>query len=100
MSGGEKKKNELLHLWMLEPNFIILDEIDSGLDVDALKMVANSIREYYLEYKPSILIITHQKTLLDIIKPKFVHVLSDKHIKVSGDKELLDKIFNEGFGSF
>lgn len=97
MSGGEKKKNELLHLWMLEPNFIILDEIDSGLDVDALKMVASSIKKYYEKFHPSILIITHQKSLLDILKPDFVHVLSDKKIIESGDFGLAEKIFKEGF---
>lgn len=97
MSGGEKKKMELLHMWMLEPNFIILDEIDSGLDVDSLKLVANSIKEYYEEYKPSILIITHQKALLDIVKPDFVHVLNSKKITQSGGYNLAETIFNEGF---
>lgn len=97
MSGGEKKKMELLHMWMLEPNFILLDEIDSGLDVDSLKLVANSILEYYDEFKPSILIITHQKALLDIVKPEYVHILSDKKIAQSGRYELALKIFNEGF---
>lgn len=97
MSGGEKKKMELLHMWMLKPNFIILDEIDSGLDVDSLKLVANSIVDYYKEYKPSIFIITHQKALLDIVKPEFVHILSDKKIVQSGGYELALKIFNEGF---
>lgn len=97
MSGGEKKKNELLHMWMLEPSFIILDEIDSGLDVDSLKLVAHSILEYYEEFKPSILIITHQKALLDIIKPDFVHILANKKIVSSGHAELAEKIFSEGF---
>lgn len=97
MSGGEKKKMELLHMWVLNPSFIILDEIDSGLDVDSLKLVANSIRKYYEEYKPSILIITHQKTLLDIVKPEFVHILDDKKIIKSGGLDLAEKIFNEGF---
>lgn len=97
MSGGEKKKNELLHLWILEPNFIILDEIDSGLDVDSLKLVAHSILEYYEMYKPSILIITHQKSLLDIVRPSFVHVLQDKKIVKSGDYSLAEQIFKDGF---
>jgi len=97
MSGGEKKKNELLHMWMLEPNFIILDEVDSGLDVDSLKLVANSILEYYKEYKPSILIITHQKSLLDILKPDYVHVLSNGKIVESGDYSLALDIFKNGF---
>lgn len=99
MSGGEKKKNELLHMWMLEPNFLILDEIDSGLDVDSLKLVAHSILEYYQKYKPSILIITHQKSLLDILKPDFVHILSNKKIVQTGDISLSSKIFEQGFGA-
>ncbi len=97
MSGGEKKKMELLHMWMLKPSFIILDEIDSGLDVDSLKLVASSIVEYYKEYKPSILIITHQKALLDIVKPEYVHILNHKTIIQNGGYELALKIFNEGF---
>lgn len=97
MSGGEKKKNELLHMWMLEPKFIILDEIDSGLDVDSLKLVANSILEYYEAFHPSILIITHQKSLLEILKPDYVHVLSNKHIVRTGDYQLAQDIFNYGF---
>lgn len=97
MSGGEKKKNELLHMWMLEPNFIILDEIDSGLDVDSLKLVANSILEYYQEFKPSILIITHQKSLLEILKPDYVHVLANMKIAQTGDYNLALEIFNNGF---
>ncbi len=97
MSGGEKKKNELLHMWMLKPHFLILDEIDSGLDVDALKLVGNSIKEYIEEYHPMVLIITHQKTLLDIVKPDKVHVLNHKKIVQSGDYLLAEKIFKEGF---
>lgn len=97
MSGGEKKKMEILHMWMLQPNFIILDEIDSGLDVDALKIVANSILNYYKKFKPSILIITHQEALMSIIKPDFVHVLADKKITESGSLELAEKIFKNGF---
>ena len=97
MSGGEKKKNELLHMWMLEPNFLILDEIDSGLDVDSLKLVGDSIKEYFEEYHPTILVITHQKTLLEILKPEKVHVLQNKKIIQTGDASLAEKIFKEGF---
>ncbi len=99
MSGGEKKKNELLHMWMLEPKCIILDEIDSGLDVDSLKLVANSILDYYQEFKPSILIITHQKSLVDILKPNYVHILADKKIVKTGDYNLALSIFENGFRS-
>ncbi len=97
MSGGEKKKNELLHLWMLEPEFIILDEIDSGLDVDALKTVANSLLEYYQQFQPAILIITHQKSLLDILKPQYVHILGNRTIEENGDYSLAEEIFKHGF---
>ena len=98
-SGGERKKIELLHMWMLKPSFIILDEIDSGLDVDALKLVANSIKKYAEEYKPSILIITHSVTLIDTFSDYYVHLLGNKKIIASGKKELahevLKKVFKE-----
>ena len=97
MSGGEKKKNELLHMWMLTPSFLILDEIDSGLDVDALKLVGNSIQEYIETYHPIVLLITHQKALLDRIKPDHVHILNHKKIIQSGDASLAEKVFKEGF---
>ena len=99
MSGGERKKNELLHLWMLEPKFIILDEIDSGLDVDSLKLVANSIMEYYKENKPGILIITHHTQILNIIKPDKVHILKDGKIQKSGAMDLANQIESNGFQS-
>ena len=97
MSGGERKKNELLHLWMLEPSFIILDEVDSGLDVDAIKLVANSIMEYYHEYKPSILIITHHEAILDLITPEYVHVIKDGKIVETGNIDLAKSIEKNGF---
>ena len=97
MSGGERKKNELLHMWMLKPSFIILDEIDSGLDVDALKLVSQSINEYYELYKPSILIITHRIELLHAIKPEYVHVMKDHTIVKSGDMTLAEEINKSGY---
>ena len=96
-SGGERKKIELLHLWMLKPKFIILDEIDSGLDVDAIKIVSNSIKEYFEEYKPAILIITHSSTLISTFDDFFVHLLDDKKIVKSDKKELASDILNKGF---
>ncbi len=99
MSGGEKKKIELLHMWMLKPKFIILDEIDSGLDVDAIRVVAESINKYYEIYKPSILIITHHTNILEYIKPNYVHVMINGKIDKSGDLSLAQKIENEGFNS-
>lgn len=99
MSGGEKKKIELLHLWMLKPKFIILDEIDSGLDVDAIKIVANSLNKYYEKYHPSILIITHHCNILEYVKPNFVHVMIDGKIQKSGDISLATDIEKNGFVS-
>lgn len=96
-SGGERKKIELLHMWMLKPSFIILDEIDSGLDVDAIKLVANSIQEYAKIYHPSILIITHSDTLINSFANCYVHLLGDNKILKSGNKELAHEILNKGF---
>lgn len=97
MSGGERKKNELIHLWMLEPNLILLDEIDSGLDVDAINTVSESISKYYEKFKPTILIITHHKKILDLIKPHKVHIIKNGQIIMNGDITLAEKIENEGF---
>ncbi len=97
MSGGERKKNELLHIWMLKPNFLILDEVDSGLDVDALKTVANSLKEYHKETNCSILLITHNPKLLKILTPDYVHILKDKKIIKTGGCELIETIEKEGF---
>lgn len=101
MSGGERKKNELMHMWMLEPKFLILDELDSGLDVDALKVCANSIMDYYESQNKtvSILIITHHSNILDIIKPDFVHIIKDKHISFTGDISVAKKIEKNGFNT-
>lgn len=99
MSGGEKKKIELLHMWMLKPKFIILDEVDSGLDVDAIRIVSESINKYYEMYKPSILIITHHTNILEYIKPNYVHVMVNGKISESGDITLAERIENEGFTS-
>jgi len=96
-SGGERKKIELMHMWMLKPSLIILDEIDSGLDVDATKLVANSIKEYFKEYKPGILIITHSNTLINEFDEYQVHLLDNKKIIKSGTKELAKEILNKGF---
>ena len=100
MSGGERKKNELMHMWMLEPKFIILDELDSGLDVDALKVVSESINKYYEKFKPSILIITHHNKILEYIKPHKVHILSNGKIVDTGDMSLAKQILEIGFNSY
>ncbi|MBE6156241.1 MAG: Fe-S cluster assembly ATPase SufC [Firmicutes bacterium] len=96
-SGGERKKVELMHMWMLKPSLIILDEIDSGLDVDANKLVANSIKEYFDEYKPAIIIITHSSALINTFDDFYVHLLDDKKLVKSGNKELAKDILNKGF---
>lgn len=96
-SGGERKKIELLHVGVLKPSFLILDEIDSGLDVDAIKTVSEFINEYHKETKCSILIITHHTNILDYIKPNYVHILDDGKIIKTGDKSLANEIENTGF---
>ena len=97
-SGGEKKKNEVLQLKLLKPKFIILDELDSGLDVDSLKIVATNISKYKKENPDtSILIITHLSNILEYIKPDFVHVVSDGTIKMTGDYSLAKRIEKEGY---
>lgn len=97
-SGGEKKKNEILQMLMLEPTFIMLDEIDSGVDVDALKIVANNINEYKSnKTNSSYLIITHYTHLLDYIKPDYVHIVKDGKIIHTGDYLLAKKIEDNGF---
>lgn len=97
MSGGERKKNELMHLYVLEPDFIILDEIDSGVDVDNLNMISESLKEYFNDHTCSILIITHHTNILNKLKPDYVHVLSDGSIIKSGNEELAHLIEKEGF---
>ena len=96
-SGGEKKKNEILQMYMLKPNLVMLDEIDSGLDVDSLKIVGNAINNYFKEYNPGILLITHYQRLLDYVKPTHVHIIKDGHIVETGDYKLVKRIEKEGF---
>ncbi len=95
-SGGEMKRNEILQMTLLEPSFAILDETDSGLDIDALKMVSmgvNSLRSP----ERSMLVITHYQRLLDYIQPDYVHVLSDGRIIRSGDKSLALELEEKGY---
>lgn len=95
-SGGERKRFEILQMVMLRPKFVVLDEIDSGLDVDALKLVAQEIRDYFNK-DVGFLIITHYQRILKDIKPEFVHVLMDGAVIRSGDEELSLKIEEEGY---
>ncbi len=97
-SGGEKKKNEILQMKMLKPKFIIFDELDSGLDVDSLKVVCDNINEYLKEYpETSVLFITHYTRILEFIKPNFVHMMKDGTIIQSGDYSLAQKIEKYGY---
>ena len=96
-SGGERKKNEILQMYMLEPNTIILDEIDSGLDVDSLRVVGENVMKYYEKEKPAILLITHYQRLLDYIKPDYVHIMKEGAIVKTGDKNLVSEIEKYGY---
>lgn len=96
-SGGERKKNEILQMNILKPDVVLLDEIDSGLDVDSLKLVGQAIMDYYKDRKPAILLVTHYQRLLDYIKPDFIHIMKDGKIVLSGDKTLALKIEEEGY---
>ena len=98
-SGGEKKRNEILQMSLLEPSFIIMDETDSGLDIDALKIVSNGVNTLRNQDR-SFLIITHYQRLLNYIKPDFVHVLSDGKIVKTGDWKLALELEDEGYGKF
>lgn len=97
-SGGERKKNEILQMKFLKPKFIILDELDSGLDVDSLKIVCDNINDYLKENREtSILLITHYTRILDYIKPDYVHMMKDGTINLSGDFKLAQIIEKNGY---
>ena len=98
-SGGEKKKNEILQMSLLNPKLSILDETDSGLDIDALKIVANGVNTLR-EKNNAFLIITHYQRLLEYIKPDFVHVLINGKIKKSGGPELALELERKGYENF
>ncbi|MDG2062736.1 MAG: Fe-S cluster assembly ATPase SufC [Flavobacteriaceae bacterium] len=95
-SGGEKKRNEIFQMAMLEPSLSILDETDSGLDIDALKIVANGVNKLKNK-KNATIVITHYQRLLDYIVPDFVHVLFDGRIVKSGTKELAHELEAKGY---
>jgi Fe-S cluster assembly ATP-binding protein len=96
-SGGEKKRNEIFHMSVLEPKLAVLDETDSGLDIDALRIVANGVNALRSPDR-SFLVITHYQRLLDYIIPDFVHVLVDGRIVRSGGKELALELEEKGYG--
>ncbi|MEG0189402.1 MAG: ATP-binding cassette domain-containing protein, partial [Algoriella sp.] len=95
-SGGEKKRNEIFQMLMLNPKLAILDETDSGLDIDALRIVADGVNEFKNENN-GVLLITHYQRLLDYIVPDFVHVLADGKIIKSGGKELALELEAKGY---
>lgn len=97
-SGGERKKNEVLQMKLLEPKFIILDEIDSGLDVDSLRIVCKNINEYLATHKEaSVLIITHYTRIFEYIIPNYVHMMVGGKIVQTGDKEFAFDIEKNGY---
>ncbi len=95
-SGGEKKRNEILHMMMLEPKYCILDETDSGLDIDALKIVAKGVNAMRSPDR-GMLLITHYQRLLDYIKPDYVHVMAEGRIVRSGGPELAHELEKHGY---
>ena len=99
-SGGEKKKAEILQLLMLKPSFAILDETDSGLDVDAVKTVSAGIEEYQKTCKGSLLIITHSTRILESLSVDYTHVMIEGKIISTGDASLVDKINENGFAEY
>ena len=99
-SGGEKKRNEILQLELLKPRFAVLDETDSGLDVDALKVVSEGVNRAHANTGLGILLITHYTRILRYIKPDHVHVFANGKIVESGGPELADKLENEGYEAY
>ena len=100
-SGGEKKRAEVLQMAMLEPDIAILDETDSGLDVDALKIVGSGVRAVKQDRpEMGVLVITHYRRLLDLVEPDHVHVLVDGKIVASGGMELAQQLDDDGYEAF
>lgn len=99
-SGGERKKNEILQMYILKPNIVMLDEIDSGLDVDSLKLIGNSVTDYSKKEKPAVLLITHYNRLLEYIKPDFVHIMKNGQIIKTGNYSLVKEIEENGYEKY
>ena len=100
LSGGEKKRNETLQVAMLEPKIVILDELDSGLDIDALRDCAQRIEALTNEQNLGVLAITHYNRLLEVLRPDHVHILVKGRIVSSGDAELADQLEIDGYAAF
>ncbi|HEX4035729.1 MAG TPA: Fe-S cluster assembly ATPase SufC [Solirubrobacteraceae bacterium] len=96
-SGGEKKRAEVLQMAMLAPEIAVLDETDSGLDIDALRTVAEGVRKLHEDQGLGVLIITHYQRILDYVKPEFVHVMMDGRIVLEGGPELVERLEREGY---
>ncbi|HCG2961839.1 TPA: Fe-S cluster assembly ATPase SufC [Corynebacterium striatum] len=99
-SGGEKKRHEVMQLDLLKPKFAIMDETDSGLDVDALRVVSEGINRFQEETNGGILMITHYKRILNYVKPDFVHVFANGQIIKTGGAELADQLEESGYDQF
>lgn len=99
-SGGERKKNEILQMYMLEPTCVILDEIDSGLDVDSLRIVGTRAMQYFTQNQPAVLVITHYQRLLEYINPTHIHIMIDGAIVKSGNASLVKEIETLGYEKF
>ena len=96
-AGGEKKRAEVLQMAMLAPEIAVLDETDSGLDIDALRTVAEGVRKLHEDRGLGVLIITHYQRILDYVKPEFVHVMMDGRIVLDGGPELVERLEREGY---
>lgn len=96
-SGGEKKRNEIVQMKLLKPSLAMLDEIDSGLDVDALKLVADAVLDIQKQYHTGLLVVSHYERFYDLLKPTHAHVLIDGKIVLSGDASLTQKIDKQGY---
>jgi len=97
-SGGEKKRNEMVQMGIIDPRLAVLDETDSGLDIDALRVVADGINRIMRRPDKVVLLITHYQRLLDLVVPDFVHVLAEGRIVRSGGPELAHQLEREGYG--
>ena len=99
-SGGEKKRHEVMQLALMKPKFAVMDETDSGLDVDALRIVSEGINRYQEETGGGVLMITHYKRILNYVKPDYIHVFADGKIVQTGDASLADQLEAEGYEKF
>ena len=95
-SGGERKKNEILQMLLMKPKLVILDEIDSGLDIDSLKVISNCINEYRSKDN-AVVMITHYQRILNYVKPDYVHIIYDGSIVKTGDIKLSHQIEEQGY---